>query len=418
MTYNLSDLLPYSDTTNLTSINERLRILQILAFYLQSIQSAIQKFLSHDYDYFDAQVSENLCQIRAYQLVQISLKERSIQNNLLSLQQLALEAYLKCKQLMEKYSTLQHKRPSHYMQEINHAITLQNFLSNNNIDLVLSNESYFLVQTFILSKYKLVADYEISQGINYEQLCTEIGVSSKTYIRKIIHRLQRELSKLSCQFIFELLSDLNANPAQVDLIKLLSCQDEVGRHVISCYEVTKVILQHALQKNDLFKITITRIAKNEKDSFSFFLNGSFDNFPGGFEDNKAIIFFHGIAYYDEYITESKEQYFEKFVNVGIEEIVLANMAQHPQYAGLLLNNKKYNPYQTIEIGGLSSDLVEHIKSSESLFLKHKFLSEIIGCNKKSANLFLLTHVRTSSAIKELTSVFSEPTYLHSNILTA
>jgi len=402
MTYSLTHFLPYAESIRLNSLSERLRVLRVLAFFSQSTYAAIQDFISGKYDNFDAQVSENLCQIRAYQLIQLSMESNEHSKSaLMLLARRSKEVELKCQHLFSEYTALRHTRPSHYTKQIDEAITLQAFLENENIEVSFSEVAFFLVQAFVLSKYKLVGDYEISYGMDYDTLCNEIGVPSKTYVRKIVHLLQRNLSKESCQFIFKLLFDLNATPAHINLLRSLYFQDEVGRNVISCYEVTRVLLQHALQTHKQLQIIVKRISRTETDAITFYLktsmsNDTFSIIPNDSPGNAAVMVFSGISRYDESLTESKEQYVERFLDAGIENIILSNMAQHPQYAGLLLNDKKFNPYQGLNKNVLPSEFVDYINESEKQFLKHKYLSAQIGCNEKESSLFLLTHVRTNA----------------------
>ena len=69
MTYSIRDLLPYTEDTLINSLKERIRTMQLLEFLYTSAQDAVHAFLAKKYNEFDAQVSENLCQIRAYQLM-------------------------------------------------------------------------------------------------------------------------------------------------------------------------------------------------------------------------------------------------------------------------------------------------------------------------------------------------------------
>ena len=67
--YILSNLLPYAQNMLLTSLGEKIRVLRLLEFFCHSALDALHAFFAKAYNKFDAQVSENLCQIRACQLL-------------------------------------------------------------------------------------------------------------------------------------------------------------------------------------------------------------------------------------------------------------------------------------------------------------------------------------------------------------
>jgi hypothetical protein len=402
MTYRLSDLLPYSEDILLTSLQDRIRILQLLLFYYRSSQDAISAFTSKKYTEFDAQVSENLCQIRAYQLTQIVRKSNEDESDSNSLTVINLkfnQLFATCDALLSSYVYLSKKRPSYYSKIIDQETTLKDFLREHKFDLDFSDLAYFLTQTYILSKYKLVGEYNISHGIDYDDLCNNLNIQSRTYVRKIIHKLQRNISKYSCQFIFNIMSNLDFDNRHNFLLQSLYFNDEVGRHVFPSYESTNIILQHKIKNGLGVKVVVNRISDNGSDNIIFLLKPSqahkkyvlssaneFDSYDG-------LTTFIGIARYNGQISESKELYISKFLNIGFENIILANMAQHPQYAGILLDDKKHNPYITLNVNGLQQSYIDYIREAESRFLKHKHISTSIGCTPNNAGLFLLTHVR-------------------------
>lgn len=389
MNYQLHCLLPYSNKITLTSLKEKIRVLQVLIFLCKMANNAIQSFIAFKLNDFDAQVSENLCQIRAYQLLLFVGSDFLIyKNNLLRFSKTILPVHAKCECLLQEHKKkLQGYRASHYTKEIDQTLTIEEFMNSHRLNLVLSTDQFFLIQAFILSKYKLVGDYDISYGIDYDSLCQDLDIDSKTYARKVIHHFQRNLSEYSCQFIIKLLNNLNAGKFHNDLLMSLYYTDEVGRHVMSCYEVTKVILLHVLKSGKHVQVTIFRESKEEKDQISFILNPSTfytTTINSDEQDVKGTLLFIGRVFYKNRIDETKDQYISRFLDVGFENIILSNMAIHPQYAGIKLSEKKDNPYRLLTFG--------RYKREEG-FLKHKYLSNQIGCSKENPSLFLLTHVR-------------------------
>ncbi len=399
MNYKISNLLPYPDDMILASLKERIRVLHLVRFFYQSIQKAIRAFLLKEYSQFDAQVSENLCQVRALQLIEIIHNQALCNEKTFSFfyQKIKL-LFKKCDATLNHHLSLSKNRPSHYSEQINKKIILEIFLEEHQVDLRFSNVMFFLLQTYILSKYKLVGEHNISHGIHYDKLCKDLNLSSKTYARKVIHRLQRNISEYSCQFIYSLAQKLKTDSHYLPLLNSLYFKDEVGRHVFSCYETTKIILQYIAKHNRPIKFIVHRITKNTKDRIVFILKPSLSQNSYELSHyldnklNKGMITFVGVVHYNTLFLERKERYIIRFLRVGFESIILSNMAQHPQYAGLLLEDKKHNPYVQCNANKAEPEYSKYVFQIEKQFLKHKQISKEIGCAIDNASLFLLTHV--------------------------
>lgn len=86
------------------------------------------------------------------------------------------------------------------------------------------------------------------------------------------------------------------------------------------------------------------------------------------------------------------------MDIGFEKIILCNIAQHPQYTGLILCNKKYNPYLTLDLRGYPDFYKDYILTQEKEFLKHKYLAVEIGCSPANLNLFLLADIRCANSL--------------------
>lgn len=404
MIYRLSNLLPSDEDTLLLSLKERIRVLDALIFLVSSMQHAIENYLTENYSFFDAQVSENLCQIRAHQLSQITNNKKQAKA-LLTIQHDIKQIQSKSQSIRNDYVALSKKRPRPCLGSIDQAIPQKMFLQKNQLNLPFSEIAYILTQLYILSRYKLVGSYGISPGIDYRKLCLELNISSKTYAKKLIHRLQRNVSENSCQYILGLLRNMEAGYEHISLLERLYLKDEVGRHVIACYEVTKIIIQDAIQKKKPIKIIAVRVFEGIEDSITFILKPSraYSYYIDASQhlNESGLITFVGIVDCKQSALMTKEKYITQFLSIGFENIILANMAQHPQYSGLLLRDKKYNPYSSINPAEVGSGIADYIRKSEEQFLKHKFLSSRIGCAPADSSLFLLSHVRYDNVIQEV-----------------
>lgn len=410
MNYSVVALTPYFNELPLKTIDERMRVLQLLDFIFKAGEISAKLFILGRYRDFDAQVSENLCQVRAYQIVSLIDSKNFLKNKkeLDNFLKVIKKAQKKCQEALIELHSLKNKRPSHYTKLIDQAIPLVKILALYNLEVEYSELSYFLTQSYILSNYKLVEDFDISHGINYDKLCHDIKISSKTYLRKIIHCFQRNISKLSCQFIFRL-AGMETNLNKLHLLKTLHYKDEIGRYVLPCYEVTRIILNHALATRKYVKVIAIRIFNNIRDEIEFSLQPDSDGeyyvySPKGLEENdKEIIVFKGrMSYKEGEDFETKKEYIRRFLRFGFVNIILANMAQHPQYAGILLNEIKFNPYSSLNFESLPRSYVRTLKESEQQFMEDKKSAEQLGCTPINSNLFLLTHVYCDNAANNYT----------------
>jgi hypothetical protein len=226
----------------------------------------------------------------------------------------------------------------------------------------------------------------------------DLNIESKTYARKFVHKLQRNISENSCRFIFRLVGDLVNNIYYMSFLKSLYFKDEVNRHVIACYEVTKIILEHARVNNKCIMVEVCQLSNNGNNKFNFILKPYENSYVLCQQhkvdtNNNAVMVFKGLVKYGDCIQETQAEYMERFMNIGLQDIIFSNMAQHPQYSGVLLNDKKYNPYHKLQSDSLPGSYNAYVSQLEKQFLKHKFSSAHIGCSSENQSLFFLTHVR-------------------------
>lgn len=382
--YSLIDLLPYKEDKKIISSKEEAVVLRIIMFLCSAAIDAIEVFQKKKYSYFDAQVSESLCQIRAYQLIQYAKCDLHHHKILFSpTTSIIKEVYVRANNmLLKKENSREQDRK---------ILLLTNFLRENKLFCVLQEVEYFLIHTYILSKYKLIGEYETSHGINYSFLCYKLGVYSNTLAKRVIHNMQRNLSKLSCEFIYSLMSIMKYKKKQFSLINNLHLTDEIGRQLISCYEVTKIILEHAYSMKEIVKIKVIQVSTRGLNTIEFFLC----LFTGGIyfipkEEYNSLCFI-GVTRLEDECEESRDEYISRFLKIGFKEIILANMAQHPQFSGLLLSDRKENPYTEVFEKDRQFNLYK--RSVERNFIKHKVLASQIGCAPQNPGLFLLTHIR-------------------------
>lgn len=390
MRYEIIQVIPMNKDTLLTSNHSIKRIVNLTIFIFQKIIDSSNKLSLKKLSCFDAQVSENLCQVRAYKLLFFYDK---IENHDFSC------FIYKIKQKLEHAKKLLIDFENNNRNWRNGNWTVGEFLNENNFNMTLPRVIFVIFQLYILSEYKLLGKYGISNGINYEKMSIESGVFSKTLIRKFSHRLQKNISYLSVQYLLG--QAKKSGEIKKILMESLYKIDEVGRHLMACYEVTKLILEASKNYDRVIRIKVFRNIEGEEEEFSFLLlskkySCQYGKFDGCFRG--PALTFVGVCNPNTH--ESREEYIERFIKAGFEDIILLNMAQHPQFSGRLLKEYKINPYKTVR-GLKSSCANDYVKKSESSFLVHKTYACKLGCSIENKSLFFLTHVYFSEETENI-----------------
>jgi hypothetical protein len=400
MHLNFLVFLPYSKKHELKDLNSKHRLMKLLEYFCKISKKTIKCYFYGEYRYFDPQVGENLCQIRAYQLYSIFNESLDMAKEIALFSIRLQEFHDKCEQLLEKLNSLKTKRPSHYLNDIDKHTTVEEYLERNQLNIHLTDNIAFLIQSYFLTIYKIIDEHEICYGVDYNELSIDLNITSKTFIKNLVRHNQIKITESSSKFLSSLLLNTNAEPALVYLMHSLHFKDQDGRHVFGCYEATRLILDHAFKTGRPVCIIVKRNSETMSDELVFYLKP--DNNLGKYtvqfnaSYDKPNILITGVTRYSHYINETAEEYVRRFLNVGFENIILANVAQHPQYPGISLDKFKYNPYLAVNTDRLTPSYKNYISNAERNFLKHKHLAAEVGCMPDNASLFLMTHVRSTS----------------------
>jgi len=106
--------------------------------------------------------------------------------------------------------------------------------------------------------------------------------------------------------------------------------------------------------------------------------------------NTPCFFVYGAAVYQrKNEIETKEDYIDRFNQVGVVDIILANMAAHPQYNGVKLHKYKNNPYEVLQEKNICHSLFAPLKQR---FADKLQLSIQHGCRENDARLLFIRHI--------------------------
>ncbi|HEX4045958.1 MAG TPA: hypothetical protein VHZ76_09880 [Gammaproteobacteria bacterium] len=408
-------LLPYEPQTLLVNKKEKLRLLMIIQFFIKTIIETIDLFyFKKEYNKFDPHLGDTLCQVRAYQTL-LLINQANKSENILVVNDELHEfrvLYHLISNNITNFKQLIDNNASKYIKELDMSEKLYDFLNRQKLVFDITENTFFLVQSYLLTSFSIKNEENISLAINYKELSLCLGVG-QTSARKVVRQMQNNLSFMSCNFVKQLFSDYSAEKGRSSILFLLKLTDHQGRQVLPCYETTRIIINHALKRQSPILIVIHRkfLSKSDVIYLLFTPHANKD----GFEMHKNIdqanqeqscIVIHGITTYDHQIEyEFQEDFIQRFQQIGLKNIILANMAKHPQYSAKEFESISQNPFSLL-FTKICSNLNFSIKNNafqsdfslalaqemENELIEMKSKAEHIGCYIEESSLFFIQHV--------------------------
>jgi hypothetical protein len=378
--------IPQSPCTLLPEPKQKISYLELIKSILLIAHDALTAFLSGKLIQFDPQVGESACQIRAFQILfmflrmqDISFKEqieKSIKNIYYLLENLTLLLGTELKKL--------HQRRDKTLKYIEDNLTFNEYLITKNISICFSKNELFLIQSFLLS---LAKDIETNY-INYKNFCERLKIS-KYLADKLIQHNQRSLSKISLSFLKDLLSRTNRTQL-LRLFNIYQSTDQIGREVIPCYFSLYLVLELLKHFQINILLIVDRTSPIEKDivEIKFSYDPAKKRYLGSSEKIMGPCFtIRGDVEYQNSL-EFKELYINNLLSFPLEDIVLANAAQHVQFADKNLS-EDYNIHINDE--NTPTNKLEFINK----FKLYKKIAQNMGCSLANKQLFLIKHIYPS-----------------------
>ncbi|MCC2625633.1 MAG: hypothetical protein K0R14_1506 [Burkholderiales bacterium] len=366
-------------------------------------------FVEKDYTRFDPHVGENSCQIRVCQILdlldkqQITFSMDLYHQRIRQLEKLTLNINLVLESLKKHVVIKRYHKGQAFIKS-----TLKDFLETNKCYCDLFEHEIFLVHTFLLSHYKKVNGIG-DTCIDLVRLQDELGLS-KTLAEKLVHRYQVRLSEWSTEFVRKC---LNSSPKLKNfrsILDKLEYRDDDFRRVLPLFLMTKILINYLLiSKKTILVVTERRhgihfidhiymIFKPDNISSTFVLFDINLNCDELILNTPCFVVYGTVVYQSYCNPESDISYVKRFSQLGILDIIMANMAIHPQYSGNRLLKYKSNPYK------LLSDEAEDIVEIHDIM--HKFNKKIevatkYGCSKENIDLFFIRHIICDTPINQM-----------------
>lgn len=291
--------------------------------------TALSSFINNKMEHFDALVGENACHIRAAFLTDL-LSDNNKDLFKEALKKVIVAIELNIDSLAKILIAPQDRQKSIDEFLIKHHLLFY-------IPESLFNQVRFIIESYLLTltKEKMpTTDLILRERTNYRQVDDLGFVHNKT--KSLVSNSQKSLSKACCHYIQSEAAHLN-NPALPLLLKIQT--DAHNRSFLPQFIVAKVLFQRMLQKKQPLVIKITRFVKNtplDQINLIFKSNAEQSDFIrcNRAPKNEPCIIAAGVINYES-IPESEDEYLGRLSQYSMLNILYANFAMHPQYAGEL-----------------------------------------------------------------------------------
>lgn len=412
---NLFGLLPYALDSKLIQPDDKLRLLQLLSQLTKVAKHALMDFSGRKYKHFDAQVGDTCCQVRAYYILLLTQEYQSPYSKLSINKEIEqLEAYSALVGgVTEQFESDLNNREPKYNQCLDKKETVHDFLCRCKLNLEISQNAFFLISSYFLSYFALRDASSYPVAINYSEVVRKFSVT-KTVARKLAKHYQSVVARLSCDFIDTLLVNLTSFHYEKQALHALRHITEEKREVYPCYIGMKILIAHCQRQRLPILLKINLISRNQATTESLlfiYKNGCFKcadlTNAGDYETQEPCMVIEGYANSNTQFDNSADECLKQILSVGLQDILLANMAAHPQFSGVEnANNQIFVDAvnRVVDISNTSNTQLTHDKNTylQTINLAISCLgkeqqemqayAKTIGASKENPSLFFLQHV--------------------------
>ncbi|MCX7114518.1 MAG: hypothetical protein NTW08_01185 [Gammaproteobacteria bacterium] len=402
--YNVLSLLPYSENSELTNKNQKINDLYFIKSVIDLAVIAVESFIAGHLKSFDAQVGENLCQIRACKIIHLKNKyliSSESQGQLLKEARI-LKEY---KNKLEDVIVLWEEAISQtfvYSKNLDHLEYVHDFLDRHQLFLGLSQEVVFIVSCFFLAHF-CVRKKNIPIAINLNFISRELHIS-KYRAKRLMHKHQLLVCDVGCDFIIEMANDLFPDCAYPTILSKLQGTSDEERSVLPCYMVSEVIFYHSIKCKTPVLFIVHRInALSEiRDVIYFVLVGQEHEMQFSLAQAEHYLSHHCLVVSGRVHDgdEDPESYVHHVLAETPLKLILANTASHPQYAGVRLEPFQLNPLLMLT----SECNIKDTYVLEKNLVDMQIFASTHGCSKENPTLFFLEHIYASKLLDEVTQL--------------
>lgn len=410
--YNILSLLPYSEESQLINKNQKLADLYFIKSVVDISLMALENFIEGKLVLFDAQVGENLCQIRAFKIIELANKYL---NSLEEKQEIIIEiSHIKnYKNKLEEVIIQWENAVSHafsYNKSLDAHETIGDFIERNDIGLDLKEDGLFIIACFFLAHFSF-RDEGLPVAINLNFVSRELHVS-KYKAKRLIHKHQVLVCEFGCKAIIAASKKMICNFGYFDILPQLCKISDESRAVLPCYLTSEVIFNYSIKERTPIALIVHRInpsTEKVEDVIYFILVGNSKNelelVPiEKYCNHNCIVVFCEVHLSQMKVTNSINSYIDLVLTESPMKLILANTASHPQYSGIQLEHLKDNPLLEIPV-----DFIDSVNIHKDRLANMKLFALNEGCSKENPTKLFLKHVYASKISHEINRL--EKTYL-------
>ncbi len=380
-TNSLSSLLPYDPTIKK---NKDLKIgLTEFKLLTKAYTNAIAALKNGDLKKFDGLVGENACEIRAIFIAMIASK------SLIDIE----ASEKKISSLENRIETL---LPSKDLEQLmRKGCSLKDVLESQKLDVLLTNEEFFALQSFILTEVRVPDSLEEGMLSLYKMAITDakrlktLGEVSSKFTDHLESHARKLLSTASVEFI----RNTSLNLKDQKLIRMASEAFTVKHN--TCWPCTPMFWTYktvlAAAQNEgipiIFHTKFIEKIKDQKDLYTVIeedyqyydvqqlehVNQYDRKFPSQENLEKPAFIVQGIAHVSSEKSRTIEQWNLAMASHSAIDVILAGAADHRQYP----DSKK-------------DVLIEDLKDEE--FLSYKKMAKEKGFSSENPTTFFIQHV--------------------------
>ncbi len=372
----LSQLLPYDPEVKIgTRLSDGLKEYLLL---VTSLEQVLEKLSSQDIKSFDPLVGENACQIRAIKLALILTNYPINYPTLLPRVRLI---NLKCRAYLNDVANLVKKEAS-----------LKALLQKENLEIKLTSNELFLVQSYLLTKVKILKPIKeetplIKNEYTDTKKIKEISQVGSMFADRLVKKLREKLSEASVRFVQEL---ADHSESEQDLKEMVSERFVVNHRnlkCLPCFWMTRILMEAALA----YKTPIVVLAQLKSIDRNYEIEQEvslyFEPTPSGYQlvspsalniSTPAIVLL-GSTCREFRNLPSISEWTKELTECGPVNLMLAYAANHRQYPNI-------NAPQEL--------IIQKTEDKEFKYYKTKAVEW--GCCTKNASRFFLAHAYCNS----------------------
>lgn len=413
--YSIFYLLPYSVNTILCNRQQKLQNLHLLKSILNYSITALESFTAWNLSDFDAQVGENMCEIRAHKNYYLSRKIYTSNSACCQVRK-QLEDLKNTNILLEHLlADFENRvnRISSHNKDLDNDEELQFFLERNNLFFKLNEDVIYIIACYFLSHFCIRQD-GLPIAINYSFIQRALNIS-KYKSKRLVQKYQIIMTQLGIHFVTNIASHIEQSSDYLQLIPLVTQISDDNRLALPCLLTSEILIAHCLEEQTPLLMTIFRkmasgqlidiiyypiIASNERKLIPM---------PQSINTPSFCIVMRGDVIYDENSIEDFDSYVKR-ISPHFLTFFLANMASHPQYTGERLAHLKDDPFISLNIPKNTDFMMSH----QQKLLELKKCASIYGCCKRFPNTLYLRHIYAGTLndeIEKLNREYSEPIHM-------